>query len=150
MQDQFTDKQSPMVMAHWTRERGFTSWITRCGTPLVAKIVETQDAEGVWVYWQPYPNWDYAKLPSWTRPLMRFTKRPKNIAVAYLAFGIFLLALVPYFHTNAGLLLSGIHWAVGTPIVYFLICVARVRLGEESVAVPWPLEHTDTETELEI
>lgn len=141
MQNQFIGKLQPdVVMAHWTRERGLASYITRYGTQLIARVIKTQDVDGIWLYWQPYSHCDYEKLPSWTRPLMRFTKRPNDLAIMYLTLGIFLVALIPYFYEYIGLL-TGLFLVIGAVIVVFLAHVARVRLREESVAISWPLEH---------
>jgi len=132
-------------MAHWTREHGMTSWITRCGTRLIARVIKTQDVDGIWIYWQPYSHWDYAKLPRWTHPLGPFTKRPADLAFLYLALGIFLVALVPDLYEFIGLLTS-MFLVLGAVIVMFLAHVARVRLREESVPIPWPLEHKTNST----
>lgn len=141
MQNHFIDELQPhVVMAHWTRERGAKSWITRYGTRLIAKIIKTQDAEGLWIFWQPYSHWGYEKLPSWTHPLRPFTKRPNLLAFLYLALGIFLVALIPDLYEFIGLL-TGLFLVIGAVIVMFLAHVARVRLREESVAISWPLEH---------
>lgn len=62
------------------------------------------------------------------------------MAIMYLALGIFLVALIPDLYEFIGLLTS-LFLVIGAFIVVFLAHVARVRLREESVPIPWPLEH---------